>query len=80
MSPRRKATEPEAVELLAKLDGLTAEAAEHAARGEQLMADRNALFVALKALGVTHREIAEHSDLTEMAVKKAIDKTVRDAA
>lgn len=74
MSARRHATEPEALELLARLDKVTAAMAANEAEGDRLMRERNLLFLQLKAHEVTHREIAEHADLTEMAVKKAIDK------
>lgn len=74
---RREATDPVAVSLLSDLDRLTERARAAAEEVSRLMSHRNDLFVQLKALGVTHREIAAHSDLTEMAVKKAIDKTTR---
>lgn len=80
MSGRRHADTPEQLQALAKLGEVTAEYAALAERMDEVMARRNGLFVTLKSMGVTHREIAQHSGLTEMAVKKAIDKTTRVAA
>lgn len=77
MSSRRQATSPEALRLLAKLERVTHRLEANTAKGEDLMRERNDLFLALKAEDVTHREIASHANLTEMAVKKAIDKTTR---
>ena len=77
MSSRRQATSPEALRLLAKLDRITSQLEKNAAKGDDLMRQRNDLFLELKAHEVTHREIATHANLTEMAVKKAIDKTTR---
>jgi hypothetical protein len=74
MSGRRDATEPEALALLDELGTVTAALEENAAAGDEIMRRRNELFVQLKALDVTNREIAARSKLTEMAVKKAIDK------
>lgn len=79
MSGRREADSPVALRLLKKLDSVTAALRRNAAKGDDLMRERNELFVQLKAEDVTHREIASHADLTEMAVKKAIDKTTREA-
>lgn len=79
MSGRREATSPEALRLLSRLDKVTGALARNSAKGDELMAERNELFVQLKAADVTHREIASHADLTEMAVKKAIDKSTRGA-
>ena len=80
MSGRREADDPEALALLAELDDLTDQARRIATEADDVMAARNRCFVRLKELRVTHREIAAHSDLTEMAVKKAIDKTLREMA
>lgn len=80
MSGRREASDPAALELLAELDEITTAMEANAAAGEVLMARRNGVFLRLKEHEVTHREIAAHAKLTEMAVKKAIDKTQREAA
>jgi DNA-directed RNA polymerase specialized sigma24 family protein len=74
---RREATSPEALALLDRLGSVTSEIGSTSKHLDELLAERNRMFVDLKALDVTHREIAARAGITEMAVKKAIDKTTR---
>lgn len=72
-------TDPEAQRLLAELD----QACDELVKGETVVdeasARRNHLFMVLRDMGVTQREIADRAKISEPAVAKAIKKA-REAA
>ena len=76
-SPQRT-SDPEAIKLLAKLDGVCRQLEADEAKVGRTGATRGALFVQLRDMGVTQSEIAEHAKISENAVGKAIRKAIHD--
>lgn len=75
MSGRPQVTEdPEAQRLLAELDTVCEQLSKAETALDATSAHRNRLFVELRQLGVTQREIAERAKISDPAVAKAIRK------
>lgn len=73
-------TDPEAQRLLAALDDACMELVAGEAEVEQASRERNRLFMVLRDMGVTQREIADRAKISEPAVAKAIKKAREEAA
>ena len=73
-------TDPEAQRLLAELDDACMEIVAGEAEVEQASRERNRLFMVLRDMGVTQREIADRAKISEPAVAKAIKKAREEAA
>lgn len=68
------ASDPQAVKLLRRLDGVVGRLATAEDRVDTLADERNDLFCQLLDMGVTQREVASRSNLSEPAVAKAVRK------
>ncbi len=72
--------DPEAQRLLAELDTACTALVAGEAEVEQASRERNRLFMVLRDMGVTQREIADRAKISEPAVAKAIKKAREEAA
>lgn len=75
--PRQNTDNPEAISLLDDLRALSEREARVEAELDSILTRRNTMFLKLVRLGVTHREISEHTNVGPPAVKKAIDRLTR---
>ena len=73
-------TDPEAQQLLAELDQACAALVEAETNVDEASRRRNHLFMRLRDMDVTQREIADRAKISEPAVAKAIKKAREDAA
>lgn len=81
MSGRQQLTDdPKALALLEQLDDVCAELGKAETTVEDTSRQRNRLFLQLRRLGVTQRQIADRAGISEPAVAKAIRKAEADEA
>jgi DNA-binding Lrp family transcriptional regulator len=72
--------DPEAQRLLAELDTACTALVSGEAAVDEASRRRNHLFMVLRDMGVTQREIADRAKISEPAVAKAIKKAREEAA
>lgn len=73
-------TDPAALVLLTELDDVCMELRAAEGEVESASTRRNRLFMQLRDMDVTQREIADRAGISEPAVAKAIKKAREDAA
>lgn len=71
---RQDTDNPEAIALFGNLVGLSQRESEIRAELDSILEVRNATFLRLVQLDVTYREIAEHTNVTPMGVRKAVER------